>query len=226
MSAKTVPMASALELNGLLASGRVWWGATSSVASDAPSWCLAELAGRYVELVGGASAGVSTAAVAMVRDAQQRREPVAWVTEPGVTFFPPDVVRMGVDLEALAVVCADGMAAMLRSADHLLRSGAFGLTVVDQRGARLRGEGAVPLAAQVRLAGLAKQHDSALLLLTAGAGRAAVERGGSMASLRVRSVRVRLAAGRFAVSVQAQKDKRRGMAWESVRVLRGPLGLR
>lgn len=231
----------AVPLDQLLAQGAVARGAVArgSIAigrwrSPARSdlWSLAALAGRYVELCGAGATAISTVAARLVREAQQAQEPVAWITDPKTAFFPPDVARWGVDLAALAVVRVEELGGMLRAADHLLRSGAFGLTVVDLRP---HGRAPVPMASQVRLGGLAKQHDATLLMLQQGEPDGTRQREGSLASLRARAVRVRLAGeagglrqgARFRCVVQATKDKRQGGAgWECEQVLRGPLGVR
>ena len=244
----------AADLRSLLASGEVRLGGLGEGAEAPVRWEVAELAGRYVEIcprsgwrrsfvgsreVGSREVGrepsctsptaVLTAAVGLVRDAQLHREPVVWLTDPRATFFPPDVAGHGVDLGALAVVRVEELGAMLRAVDHLLRSGAFGLVVVDTRlvgleGRRGAGGGAViPLAAQVRLSGLTKKHGAALVCLLPDEPRG--ERG-SLASLRAQAGRVRVGAGRFQCVVRALKDKRRGREWECEQVLRGPLGLR
>ena len=145
----------------------------------------------------------------MVLDAQSLAEPVAWVTLPGPSFFPPDVAANGVDLSGLAVVRAPGPAAVLRAADSLLRSGAFGLVVLE-----LGADCVFPMSVQVRLAGLAKRHDAVLCCLcpspvdgpgpqrTAGSGAGRI----SLASLRAVSRRKRGGSGRFACTLEMVKD--------------------
>ena len=161
--------------------------------------------------------------MSLVLDAQCLAEPVAWVTRSGTTFFPPDVADNGVDLGGLAVVVVPSSQAVLRAADCLLRSGAFGLVVLDP-GADVE----VPMPVQVRLAGLAKRHDAGLCFLAAGDDRSGQSGGASLAlaSLRAVSARERVGDGRFACSLKMVKDKRRGWEWECEQVLRGPMGLR
>jgi len=102
-----------------------------------------------------------TLAVSLVLDAQRDKETVAWVTDSESSFYPPDAAASGVDLEALAVVRVPGVRAILKVADRLIRSGAFGLVVLD-----LGQDPRVPLALVARLSGLAKKHDAAVLCLT------------------------------------------------------------
>lgn len=126
-------------------------------------------AGQLLEVSGGAPGKLSTVA-RLVAHAQGEGEPCAWILlrdEPG--FYPPDFATMGIDLAALAVVRvprAAGTHAQLRAAEVLLRSGAFGLVVVDFAGAGVpRGA----LAWQARLSGLARMHAARIVLLTPSA---------------------------------------------------------
>ncbi len=148
--------------------GRRWAG-SAGVAT--PRWDLDEVAGRLVDLAPSASTraraegelvtrpGATLAlATALLADAQRRREPVAWITPPGSTFHPPDVAEHGVDLAALPVIRVLSQRQAWQAADELLRCGAFGLLVLD--GCSVD---AMPLAVQVRLSGLARQHDVAVV---------------------------------------------------------------
>ena len=127
----------------------------------APAWCLDSLEGRLCELSGGPQSSTLTLAFRLILEAQQRGEPVAWVTASDSSFFPPDVSAGGVDLDALAVIRLPNMHASPKAADHLLRSGAFGLVILDLGRWRQ-----LALPVQTRLAGLAKRHRSVLLCLT------------------------------------------------------------
>ena len=171
------------------------------------------LAGRLVELSDPGAGAPLTMAVSLVHDAQRRRETVAWVTSRSSAFFPPDVAASGVDLDALAVIRLPDPSCVARAADRLLRSGAFGLVVLDL------GRGDVTMPLQARLLGLAERHDAAVLCLTEKPhGAPSLS---SLVSLRVETARRR--AGResgsdtttdaFACSVTAVKDKRRPPGW-------------
>lgn len=123
-------------------------------------------AGQLLELSGSAPGKLSTVARLIVR-AQGEGEPIAWVaarSEAG--FYPPDFALAGVDLAALVVVRVpheQGPHALVRASEVLLRSGAFGLLVVDfAQSAIPRGE----LAWQSRLSGLVRRHESRMVLLT------------------------------------------------------------
>ena len=207
-------MGTAARIQDLLSTGQV---RRASAAPDRlpATWSLSELSGRVIELSGGGrgATAVLTAAVDLVLKAQQKQEPVAWITPPDTTVFPPDVAQHGIDLDALLFVRVETATAMLRAADHLLRSGAFGLVILDLP-ARID----VPLPAQVRLAGLAKRHEAVLVYLGSADS--------SLVSLRAASHRQRLAAGRFECQLHITKDKRWGQEWHHAKACHGAVGLR
>jgi recombination protein RecA len=199
------------------------------VAADAPRFCLAETAGRLVELSGDVASCVLTLAMGLILDAQAAREPVAWVGSDESSFYPPDAAESGVDLAALVVVRlalaqnapapSKRPTALAVAAERLLRSGAFGLVVID-----LGKEPVLAQPLQTRLLGLAQRHQTALLCLT----EKSEESGslGSLVSLRAHAVRHWLARERFVCELRVGKDKRRGPVWSEREVCRGPLGLR
>jgi recombination protein RecA len=129
----------------------------------------------------------------------------------------------GVALDRLPVVrAADAMRAA-RAADRLLRSGAFGLIVVDLAGLAAPGRLLPrPQAAQARLAQLARRHDTALLFL-AGEGMIGES---STVSLRARCRSERAGGFRSRCTLRPLKDKRRGTRWRAEQVRRVPAGLR
>jgi recombination protein RecA len=181
-------------------------------------WSLDALAGRFVELTSAGAGAALTAAVSLVLQSQLRGEPAVWISVGATTFYPPDVAASGVDLSALPVVRVDDTRAALRAADHLLRSGGFGVIVIDMgTDARVR------MAAQSRLAGLARAHRTVLLCLTRKTGEAPSI--GSLVSVRGEATSKKSAFDRFAWSVRVTKDKRRGPGWEHSGTCRGPEGL-
>jgi recombination protein RecA len=189
-------------------------------------FCLEELSGRLVELSGEGASAVLSIAVGLVLDAQAAREPVVWVGSDACSFYPPDLAESGVDLEALLVVrialqsaARLGSQALAVAAERLLRSGAFGLVVID-----LGKAAAITQPLQSRLLSLAQRHQTALLCLTEKAEETPSL--GSLVSLRAQAVRTWLGRDRFACELRVRKDKRRGPTWSEREVLRGPLGLR
>jgi recombination protein RecA len=173
-----------------------------------------------------------------VVEAQRSGEPVAWVSAGRTTFFPPDLADAGVDLGALPVVPVDELMAAAQVADELLRSGAFGLLVLDvgetipwvgspapARGGRGR-HIEVPrlaLSVETRLAGLAQKHHAAVVFLTATPRTAPSV--GTLVSLRAEGRLRRVNGGDFHAELQVVKDKERGPGWRHHEVRRGPDGL-
>lgn len=117
--------------------------------------------GRIVELCGPAQ---TTAAVLLLAQLQREGETAAWIQPTRSDLFPPDLAAAGVDLDALIVVHIpeqDQVAGQCRAAELLLRSGAFGLLILDFGQAEPRGS----TAWQGRLLGLARQHDARVVIL-------------------------------------------------------------
>ncbi len=179
---------------------------------------LESFAGRLAEVSSDPAGAPLTMVIRLVLEAQRRGEPAAWVGRPECPFFPPDVAEAGVDLAALPVVWARDPIEASGAADLLVRSGAFGLVVVDL------GPGAfLPIAAQARLAGLARQHETALVCLTEkDAGRPSL---GSLVSLRAHVLRAVRERDRFHCEARVLKDKHRAPGWRFGEVCRGPDGL-
>jgi recombination protein RecA len=182
-------------------------------------WNRDALSGRLTEISGSGASASLTAAVELVVGAQAQGEPVAWITLPNSSFYPPDVADSGVDLESLVVVRAPNAKDAARVADRLVRSGAFGLLVLD-----LVQRAEMAVAMQGRLVGLAQKHDTAIICLTEKSSDSASL--GSMVSLRAEVVRESLGEGRFRCKVTVIKDKRRGPGWTHTVLARGPDGLR
>jgi len=227
----------------LLASHHLQRASQLGEVSDAVHFRLTEISGRLVELSGDGASSALTVAVGLVLEAQRAGEPVAWVSATTAPFFPPDLAESGVDLQALVVVRLKGamtssarlardetssadrdpprrtVGLALRAADRLLRSGGFGLVVLD-----LGPVAGLPLPAQTRLCGLVQRHDSLLLCLTEKSDGAPSL--GSLISMHAWAHRRRLRDGRFACEVRILKDKRRGPGWVHREVCRAPAGLR
>ncbi len=187
-----------------------------TIAQPAP-WSLSEVAGRLVEISGSGAMASLTVAFGLVLEAQKRGEPVGWVTANESAFYPPDVAQSGVDLDGLVVARLPGVENVPRAGEKLLRSGGFGLVVLDL------GTSGIPMPLQTRLAGLVHRHHAVLLCLTEKEGRAFSL--GSLISLRVHSERKRACEGSFACGLRVLKDKRRGPTWTHTELCRGPAGL-
>lgn len=180
-------------------------------------WALDEVAGRLVEISGSTASSALTITFSLVREAQRHGEPVGWVTSADSFFYPPDVARGGTDLSALVVVRLAKVESIPRAGEKLLRSGGFGVVVLDL------GAGDIPMPLQSRLTGLAHRHHSALICLTEKSGGAFSL--GSLVSLRVHAEKKRTVDNRFACTLRILKDKRRGPTWHYEDLYTGPAGL-
>jgi recombination protein RecA len=187
------------------------------VPDGAPGgWSLDSLGGRFLEI---SSQAVSiTAAGSLILDAQLRGEPAAWVAVGGSTFFPPDFAACGIDLESLPVVRLPHLLAASSATDRLLRSGGFGVIVLD-----LGNDSDMRLAVQVRLATLAKKHHTTLVCLTRK--EPAVPSLGPLVSLRAQGAIHKTGFDRFTWELEILRDKRRGLGWRHTEVCHGPDGM-
>lgn len=188
-------------------------------------WDRALLEGRLGELSGSGAAATLSTALELIRSTQAEGEPTAWVTVGESVFFPPDADRNGIDLAALPVVRVDEAAAAARAADKLLRSGGFGLVVVDlaPSGSETSGD-AIPRPLQKRLVRHADTHEAGVLVLTEKEPDAPSF--GALCSFRARAERRREGSDRFERQLEALADNRLGPGWTVREVYRGPPGLR
>ncbi len=214
-------------------------------------WSLALAAGRLVEVAGTEDTAALTMAFRLVLDAQQEGEQAAWIVLAESLFFVPDVLESGIDLDTLVVVRVPDAVAGARAADKLIRSGSFGLVVVDAGP-----DPPIPTPLLARLASLAQRSHTALVFLTQQGGAPATtgvaptratsthaaptgatptsaspiagtfSSLGSLISLRVRARRQRIVADRFRCWLEVLKDKRRGPTWGHEEVCRGAPGMR
>jgi len=180
-------------------------------------WMLDEVAGRLVEISSSTAAAALTLTFTLIHEAQQRGETVGWVTLADSFFYPPDAARGGIDLAALVVVRLAHAEGIARAGEKLLRSGGFGIIVLDL------GSADIPMALQTRLTGLAHRHHTALICLTEK-NHAAFSLG-SLVSLRAHAERKRVEDNRFACTLRVLKDKRRGPTWNYEEFYAGPAGL-
>jgi recombination protein RecA len=186
-------------------------------------------AGRLVELSGvEGRAARTTAALCVVAHAQRAGEPAAWIQPEGGGLFPPDAAEAGVDLDALVVVhvprgakgakTAAGQAAGLaRAAELLLRSGGFGAVVLDLRGGVPAGE-----AWQGRLAGLARQHECYLIVITEESAQGSAV--GPLVAVRLRPTRRRETDGAFLLEAEVLRNKSARAVEPEPQHLRPPRG--
>lgn len=198
-------------------------------------WGLEPLAGRLVEISGHRASANLTVAFGLVLEAQEKDEPVAWVTLGESTFFPPDVAESGIDLTRLAVVrVSDGVAAC-RAVVELTRSGGFGLVVLDfgpgalqekleKRSRRLQKKRRANLSLPfiTKLVGLAQKTSTAVVVLTEKTRESSSLN--SLISLRCESRRN--PDRPCEVEIDVLKDKRRGPGRRYREVCRAPAGLR
>jgi recombination protein RecA len=180
-------------------------------------WTLGEIAGRFVEISASVSSASLAFAFGLVKEAQERGEPVGWVTSQESFFYPPDVAHRGVDLAALAVIRVLHAANIPRAGEKLVRSGGFGLIVLDL------GTADISMPLQSRLTGLAQHHHTGLVCLTEKESKTFSL--GSLVSLRAHAERQRSFDNRFACSLRVLKDKRRGPTWSHEELCHGPAGL-
>ena len=199
---------------------------------------------RLVEVSAAQGRGCFTTAVSNLIAAQQRDEPTAWVQlELGGALYPPDLADSGIDLDALLVVQAPSPKAQLRSAELLVRSGAFGLLVLDltyagsyagstaSRDPRSLAAKRAPSrfhrvsdpAWQSRLAALAREHQSRILVISSKADEAPSL--GPMVTLRLAPRWERSAPGELLLDQVVLKNKGGGSLPSARASYRTPAGM-
>ena len=185
---------------------------------------LHESRGVLVELSGQPGAACITAATARVRQAQREGETTVWIQSQDSTPFAPDLRDSGIDLNALVFIrVPPGPRRWVfksKAAELLLRSGAYGLMVMDLRDEPSRA--ITHLAWQSRLWSLARQHHSQVVLLSQKSEQ--VDSLGPLVGLRVEAQRVRKRPGHFRIEHRILKNKA-GIAPLSDEHVRGPWGL-
>ena len=114
-----------------------------------------------MEISSPADTAALTVCASLILEAQYRNEPAAWIAVCKSLFFPPDFAASGIDLKALPIIRVTEAAKAARMADTLLRSGGFGVIIID-----LGDAAKLTFPMQTRLAGLARKHHTALLCIT------------------------------------------------------------
>jgi recombination protein RecA len=188
-------------------------------ATEIPvGWRLATLAGRFTEISGSSAGTALTFVFRLVYEAQIQAEPVAWISKRTSIFFPPDAADSGIDILAVAIIrCPDNISTA-RSAEHLLRSGAFGLVVID-----FGADAHLPQHAQSRLSSQARHHHTAFVCITEKEGHQPSL--GPLVSLRAHTERLSPKRHLYRSRVKILKDKRHGPGWDHEEVCHGPDGL-
>jgi recombination protein RecA len=224
-----------------LAKLRVITGAPASREEQDDGLSYRTVRGRLCELSTEGASAVVTAATRLIVEAQARGELCAWLGDDKSLPFAEDLAANGVDLASL-VVCRLNVeqhrAAIPRAADQLLRSGAFGLVVcdlieVEEARSRAKG-GQVPQPLMVRLAGLVRKHQAAVVFLTEKPRE--LPSLGSLISMRAevrreRPLRLSDARARrhrrnpLSMNIESLKDKRRAPGWSAEIESRGPAGM-
>lgn len=176
---------------------------TEAVEGNKPlAWQGKALAGRIIELSG--STGRTSTAVSMLLAAQREGEAVVWIEPTDGSLYPPDLVAAGVDLDALVIVrvpTKEGPEGLCRVAEWLVRSGGFGLLVMDLMGRAPAAQSPW----QTRLSGLLRKHDAQLCVLSDS--EAAAPSLGAMVALRLEPQRQRDEDGSFLLSHHILKNK-------------------
>ncbi len=201
-------------------------GQVEGTRADTNAVAFEQLAqpGRLVELSGQGAAARHTTAAALVRQAQLEGETTAWIQPAGGPLYPPDIAASGVDLGALVVLqipSEHGQLGLVRAGEMLLKSGAFGLCVLDLSATALQ-----PVASHgawhARLAAGARLHHARVVLLTCAPHTRPSQ--GPMVSLRVEPQRHRQSPGLFTILPTVLKHKGTPLHLPSC-LRRGPAGL-
>ncbi len=181
-------------------------------------WKLEHFRGRFVEVTGDAATATLTACTQLVLEAQRSKVLTAWIGAEGTSFFPPDLTASGIDVSALPVVRVPDVKRACWTADILLRSGSFGLVVMD-----LDTVQSLSFSMQTRFIGLTHQYTSTLVALTRRRHDASSLN--SLVSFRGISAKRRLGHNFFEWEVCAEKDKQASTQWRHLENSRGPDGL-
>lgn len=173
---------------------------------------LSRLRGRVCEISQPRYGGLLSALMDLLLDAQQQGEQIAWVAGASL-FFPPDLAFRGLDVQAITVILPPTPVAGLQACETLLRSGAFGVVVVDWAG------GGVEESAVGRLARLCEDREATVVFLT--------KKKASDPSVATQvSLRGVLSLGPTSeVEWSIAKDKRFGPPCREKKAFHGPFGL-
>ena len=186
--------------------------------SDRNPFSFSALRGRLTEIAVESGTPAFSLLSILLKSAQRLEEPAVWVAAGATIFYPPDFSMNGVTIERLPVVWTSSRESALRATEHLLRSGAFGLIVVDLEtpGELLPGR----LGTLNRLASL--QQIVVVFLNTRSNGQEGL---GSLISLRLSVKLQHKGPNHFVCRVIATKDKQTPAGWVQEVPFRGTDGL-
>lgn len=177
------------------------------------------LRGQVTELASSRGYAGVTQAVELIAQAQAHGEPVAWIGSSSSLFYPPAARGWELDWSALALIQLQGVYETGRAADRLLRSGGFGLVIVD-----LVAQGSLPAPLLGRLHRLSKTHECALVFLTCKKeGEPSLS---ALIPLRVQVCWRAIDPWRLLAHIEVVKDKSGGRRDRFERTYDGPLSLR
>lgn len=157
----------------------------------------------------------------LIAQSQRRGEPAAWIGDRPTLFYGPDARHRRIDWEAVVLISLSSAQARAVAADQLLRSGAFGLVIIDLAGATAPHIGS-PL--MHRLAQWSRRHHSATLFINDITAESS-----ALSSLLQRRVSARWSdvdAEQLVATYTITKDKRGAPGAQIEEVYDGPMGLR
>lgn len=179
----------------------------------------ANLVGRITELSAPRNAPVLSFLSLLIKEVEEKGEPVVWVEAADSVFYPPDFAANGIDLAALPVVWAPDVKGGLRAAEHLLKSGSFGLLVIDLPPHSIIDQGRLG-----KLARMADLNEVAVVLVTGQEDGVSFTLG-SIVSLRFSGSKTCRNSSTYTCSISAVKDKRAVPGWSYVEVFHAPDGM-
>lgn len=123
--------------------------------------------GRLSELTGAPSSGKTTIALHCVAYASRAGFPVAYV-DLASSLYPPNLMKMGADLDQILIVRPQTVQRALKAVDILIRGRAFPLIILDWglEPPTMRSPGLDLGSAIARLNGLLSMGDESLLVIT------------------------------------------------------------
>lgn len=117
--------------------------------------------GRLIEVAGTVSSGKTSLVQSLAARTLGDGRGVGWV-DPSKSFYAPSAAQAGISLDALVLVQPPRVWEIFRAGEHLIRSGALALVILDA--VQLPGKGVTsPL---FRLNRLALHYHTAVVLLT------------------------------------------------------------